>query len=167
MRCVTFKKMGCNKIYVLTRISSIFGYTQENNYKILSRWNKMPDLLRKMYPTMGIVMILLVATFIHGGSAQISNFSGKSFVPFMICFLYIKLPAALKLEFSPGSWAHASGYEGTHHFLAASYQTLAAHWKRSSSPPFGAFVESLKYVMCTKMLTALSEDKSTVFFSIW
>lgn len=35
------------KMHALTHKSSISGYTQEKNYKVLSRWYRTPDVLRK------------------------------------------------------------------------------------------------------------------------
>lgn len=38
-------------IFALTHRSSISGYTQEKNFKVLSRWYKTPDILHKIYPS--------------------------------------------------------------------------------------------------------------------
>lgn len=51
--------------------------------------------------------------------------------------------------------------------MAAICQTIAAHWKHTGTPPFGAFAECLNSIMRMEELTAIANNKSSQFFGLW
>lgn len=133
------------KIFTHTHKSSISSYTQEKNDKVLSRWYKTPNLLHRIYPLTPDtcwrcnesetsylhiqwecqeVLLLWKKVFSLYNSFALSR---------TLCSPTIALPS---LNLGPISLAK---YGQLYHFKAATFQTIAAHWKRTGSPSPGTF----------------------------
>lgn len=141
------------KIYALSRKSSMSGYTQENNYKVLSRWYKTPELVHDIYPTVSDICWRCggaIGSYMHiwWDCPDIQAFWRRIFSlhGLVTSNLVPCTPEMELLSLVPGPIC-LTEKSLLRHFLAASWQTIAAHWKQTGSPPLAAFFENLHYVM--------------------
>lgn len=160
-------------IFALTHKSSISGYTQEKNFKVISRWYRTPDLLHKMYPS-------VPDTCWRCNSASGSYFHIWWDCPEVFSFwqsvfsLYYKVTGS-KVDCKPEVGLLSliqgplrSSKRGIlRHLLAASRQTIAANWKRPVSPPLATFLERVNYIRRMEELTAISTNSASVFYKTW
>lgn len=169
----TFSTEEWGKIYALSHKSSISGYTQEKNYKVLSRWYKTPDLIHKIYPSSSALCWRCgdaIGSYVHiwWDCPDVKSFWTRIFSlhnrvtsSSVACDPEIGL-----LSLIPGP-VRCSKKGLLRHFLAAARQTIAAHWKRTGPPPMAGFYEKLNYIMRMEELMAFSNDRSPAFFQVW
>lgn len=161
------------KIYTLTHKSSLSGYTQEKNFKVLSRWYRTPEVLHKMYPTTTNICWRCggaIGSFMHiwWDCPEVQSLWKRVFSlhDLVTSTSSSCVPEIGLLSLIPGPIRFAKK-NLLRHFLAASRQTIAAHWKQSGMPPLAVFFERLNYTMRMEELAAFSEERTPIFFQTW
>lgn len=169
----TFTEVQLNNLYRLTHKSSIDTKTQENCFKLLTRWYKVPTKLAKIYPTASEACWRgcgLRGTFLH------IWWECPRLRPFWLdvraqikAILDVDLPDS-PLEFLlhvPSTPLSQYRKSILPHLLNAARRLIPVHWKSTHIPGRTEWMGLIDSVMAVEEWMAKCKDKFDKFYAIW
>lgn len=161
------------KAFLFTNKTSISSYTQEKNYKLMSRWYRVPTTLRIMFPSNSDRCWrcnTTEGTYIHiwwecDGILQFwtqifqiySEIYNKPLLPSPSIALLSILPGTIKSQ--------KNGL--LKFFVSAGRQLIPRHWKTTTSPSLIEWVREVNNYMLMEEMQAQALDKYAKFSFVW
>lgn len=170
---VTFSEQEWLKSFILQHKLPVACFSQEKNYKILTRWYRYPTLLRRMYPSTsdccwrcnaapGTMLHIWwdcppLLAFWNSIYALYNNLTGSNISVSPTSGLLTMLPGPIS--------ALKKGL--LKHFLTAARTIIPRHWKSTTLPSRAEWLAELNSLM--RMENLMAEDKGTTesFFRTW
>lgn len=169
----TFTESQLEHLFRLTHTSTVDTKMQENSYKVLTRWYRVPTKLTKIYPSLSAACWRecgLRGSFLH------IWWECPKLRPFWLdIHTQIKLILDVELPDSPlESLLHfptipLGQYRKSilPHLLNAARRLIPIHWKKPQIPTRAEWIGLVDNIMAAEEWMAKCKDKYEKFYSIW
>lgn len=162
-----------SKAFLFTSKTSISSYMQEKNYKVLSRWYRVPTTLRMMFPANSDTCWRCNSkkgTYLH------IWWECDRLLPFwtQIFHIYSEIydkplmpsPTIALLSILPGA-VKSQKNSLLKFFMSAGRQLIPRHWKSTTLPSILEWVNEINNIMLMEEMQANVLDKQAKFSYIW
>lgn len=161
------------KAFLFTNKSSISSYTREKNYKLMSRWYRVPTSLKVMYPLASDICWRCNSakgTYIHIWWECDVLFPFWTHIFQIYTEIYDKpltpSPAIALLSILPGT-IKSQKHNLLKFFLSVGRQLIPRHWKTTTPPSLMEWVNEMNNAMHMEKMHAEVLDTQSKFSFIW
>ena len=161
------------KAFYYTHKSSISSYVREKNYKVLSRWYRVPSALRIMFPSTPDSCWRCnsaVGTYLHiwWDCEAIRPFWNQIFKIYSDIYSKPLLPSptVALLSILPGTFKFQK-HTLLRFCLSTSRQLISRHWRSPLPPSLAEWVTEMNGVMLMEELQAKALDSHAKFSFTW